>query len=73
MALPDRMAAVLAATTPSYDARAAFDAFAADGHADLIPQLQKHLSTRQTVAQIAWLVTGIVLVTVMSSLGEHAH
>lgn len=39
--------------------------------ADLIPQLQKHLSTRQTAAQIAWLATGIVLVTVMSSLGEH--
>jgi zinc and cadmium transporter len=41
--------------------------------ADLIPQLQKQLSTRQTAAQIAWLVGGIVLVTVMSSLGEHAH
>ena len=30
--------------------------------ADLIPQLQKHLSTRQTAAQIAWLVIGIALV-----------
>ncbi|WP_284461292.1 ZIP family metal transporter, partial [Chryseobacterium sp.] len=31
--------------------------------ADLIPQLQKRLTTRQTVAQIAWLAVGIVLVT----------
>jgi zinc and cadmium transporter len=41
--------------------------------ADLIPQLQKRLSARQTAAQIAWLVAGIVLVAVMSSLGEHGH
>jgi zinc and cadmium transporter len=41
--------------------------------ADLIPQLQKRLSARQTAAQIAWLATGIVLVAVMSSLGEHGH
>jgi zinc and cadmium transporter len=41
--------------------------------ADLIPQLQKHLSTRQTAAQISWLAAGIVLVSVMSSLGEHVH
>jgi zinc and cadmium transporter len=42
--------------------------------ADLIPQLQKRLSARQTAAQIAWLVAGIVLVSVMSSLGHgHGH
>jgi zinc and cadmium transporter len=41
--------------------------------ADLIPQLQKRLSASQTAAQIAWLVTGILLVTFMSSLGGHAH
>jgi zinc and cadmium transporter len=41
--------------------------------ADLIPQLQKQLSARQTAAQVAWLALGIVLVTVMSGLGEHAH
>lgn len=41
--------------------------------ADLIPQLQKHLSARQTAAQIAWLALGIVLVAVLSSVGEHAH
>jgi zinc and cadmium transporter len=41
--------------------------------ADLIPQLQKQLSARQTAAQIAWLAAGIVLVTLMSSLGGHAH
>ena len=41
--------------------------------ADLIPQLQKRLSARQTAAQIAWLAAGIVLVTFMSSLGGHGH
>jgi zinc and cadmium transporter len=41
--------------------------------ADLIPQLQKRLSARQTAAQIAWLGAGILLVTIMSRLGEHAH
>ena len=41
--------------------------------ADLIPQLQKRLSARQTAAQIAWLAVGIGLVTFMSSLGGHGH
>ena len=40
--------------------------------ADLIPQLQKRLSLRQTSAQVAWLVTGIVLVTLVSGLA-HSH
>jgi zinc and cadmium transporter len=40
--------------------------------ADLIPQLQKHLTARQTAAQIAWLAVGIGLVALVSSLG-HAH
>jgi len=40
--------------------------------ADLIPQLQKRLSLRQTTAQVAWLLTGIVLVTVVSGLA-HSH
>jgi zinc and cadmium transporter len=40
--------------------------------ADLIPQLQKHLSLRQTVAQVAWLVSGIALVTLVSG-AAHAH
>ena len=40
--------------------------------ADLIPQLQKRLSARETVAQIAWLAVGIALVTVVSGLA-HAH
>jgi zinc and cadmium transporter len=40
--------------------------------ADLIPQLQKRLSARQTAAQIAWLLIGIALVTGVSSLA-HAH
>jgi zinc and cadmium transporter len=40
--------------------------------ADLIPQLQKRLSLRQTVAQVAWLAVGIGLVTLVSSLA-HGH
>jgi zinc and cadmium transporter len=40
--------------------------------ADLIPQLQKRLSARETFAQIAWLLVGIALVTAVSSLA-HAH
>jgi zinc and cadmium transporter len=40
--------------------------------ADLIPQLQKRLSLRQTSAQVAWLITGIVLVTLVSGLA-HSH
>jgi zinc and cadmium transporter len=40
--------------------------------ADLIPQLQKRLSLRQTAAQVAWLGVGIGLVTLVSSLA-HGH
>lgn len=42
---------------------------------DLIPQLQKRLSAQESLVQVAWLVTGIVLVTVVSGLahGGHAH
>lgn len=42
---------------------------------DLIPQLQKRLSAKETLVQIVWLVTGIVLVTLVSGLahGGHAH
>ncbi len=40
--------------------------------ADLIPQLQKRLSARQTVAQIIWLGIGILMVTAVSGLA-HAH
>jgi zinc and cadmium transporter len=40
--------------------------------ADLIPQLQKRLSARETFVQIAWLLAGIALVTTVSSLA-HAH
>lgn len=45
--------------------------------ADLIPQLQKRLPARQTALQIAWLVAGILLVTLVSRLAhadhDHAH
>ena len=43
--------------------------------ADLIPQLQKQLPARQTLAQVAWLAVGILLVTLVSRLahGEHDH
>ena len=40
--------------------------------ADLIPQLQKRLSARETVAQITWLGAGIGLVTLVSGLA-HGH
>ncbi len=40
--------------------------------ADLIPQLQKQTGARQTLAQIAWLAAGVVVVTVVSGIA-HAH
>ncbi len=40
--------------------------------ADLIPQLQKRVSPAQTAAQIAWLLIGIALVTVISTLAHWA-
>jgi zinc and cadmium transporter len=40
--------------------------------ADLIPQLQKRLTLRQTVAQVAWLAVGIGLVTLVSGIA-HGH
>jgi len=43
--------------------------------ADLIPQLQKRLPSRQTALQIVWLAIGIALVTLVSRLahGDHGH
>jgi zinc and cadmium transporter len=38
--------------------------------ADLIPQLQKRLSSRETAAQIVWLVSGIALVSGVSMLAH---
>jgi zinc and cadmium transporter len=38
--------------------------------ADLIPQLQRRLTARETAAQIAWLMGGVVLVTVVGSLAH---
>lgn len=38
--------------------------------ADLIPQLQKRLGARETLAQVAWLLAGIALVTVVSGLAH---
>jgi zinc and cadmium transporter len=40
--------------------------------ADLIPQLQKRVTPRETAAQIAWLLFGIGLVTLISRV-VHAH
>jgi zinc and cadmium transporter len=40
--------------------------------ADLIPQLQRRLGLRDTAAQVAWLLSGIALVTVVSALA-HRH
>ena len=38
--------------------------------ADLIPQLQKRLSARETVAQVAWLIAGMAIVTLVSGLAH---
>jgi zinc and cadmium transporter len=40
--------------------------------ADLIPQLQKRLGARETLAQVAWLLVGIAMVSVVSVLA-HTH
>ena len=40
--------------------------------ADLIPQLQKRLGARETLAQVGWLLVGIALVTLVSS-AAHSH
>ena len=40
--------------------------------ADLIPQLQKKLSARETLSQIVWLAVGMGMVTLASSL-THSH
>lgn len=41
--------------------------------ADLIPQLQKRVGLHATVAQIAWLLVGIGLVTFVSGLAHSSH
>ena len=38
---------------------------------DLIPQLQKRLSPRQTAAQVAWLFAGIALVVALGEWAQH--
>ncbi len=38
--------------------------------ADLIPQLQKRVTARETAAQIAWLLIGMAMVTLISSLAH---
>ncbi|MSQ74786.1 MAG: ZIP family metal transporter [Rhodoferax sp.] len=50
----------------------ASSSFAYVALADLIPQLQKRLSPRQTVGQIAWLFAGIAMVTLVSGMA-HSH
>lgn len=41
--------------------------------ADLIPQLQKRLTLKETLAQVTWLALGIGLVTLLSSLAHSGH
>jgi len=41
--------------------------------ADLIPQLQKRLTARETAAQILWLGAGIGMVALVSALAGHQH
>jgi len=40
--------------------------------ADLIPQLQRRLSTRETAVQIAWLLVGIAMVTLASRIAHQS-
>lgn len=65
--LVDRLAAYL-----PYFLVVASSSFIYVALADLIPQLQKRLGARETLAQVAWLLGGIVLVTAVSTL-SHAH
>ena len=39
--------------------------------ADLIPQLQKRLTARETIAQTAWLIAGMVVVMMVSGLAHN--
>lgn len=39
--------------------------------ADLIPQLQKRVTAKETVAQIAWLAIGIGMVTLIGGIAHH--
>jgi zinc and cadmium transporter len=41
--------------------------------ADLIPQLQKRLSARETASQILWLGVGLGMVVLVSALAGHQH
>lgn len=41
--------------------------------ADLIPQLQKRLTARETAAQILWLSVGIGMVVLVSAVAGHQH
>jgi len=41
--------------------------------ADLIPQLQKRLSARETAAQIFWLALGMGMVVIVSAFAGHSH
>jgi zinc and cadmium transporter len=41
--------------------------------ADLIPQLQKRLSARETAAQITWLLGGMGLVMLVSNFATQGH
>ena len=50
----------------------ASSSFAYVAMAYLIPQLQKRLSARQTMGQIAWLFAGIAMVTLVSGMA-HSH
>jgi zinc and cadmium transporter len=50
----------------------ASSSFAYVALADLIPQLQKKLALRQTIAQVLWLLFGVALVSVVSGLA-HSH
>ena len=63
--LVDRLAAYL-----PYFLVVASSSFIYVALADLIPQLQKRLGARETLAQVAWLLLGIILVAGVSTLAH---
>jgi len=41
--------------------------------ADLIPQLQRHVSLRDSAGQLLWLAAGIALVLLVGEFSHHSH
>ena len=41
--------------------------------AELIPQLQRHVSLRDSAGQLVWLAAGIALVLAVGAFSHHTH